>query len=143
MSSSDEAPEEATFSESKFALRLQEKKQRQAEEASRHASKQKRRDRDQKLKQQGSHKKKLLSEILQESDHEDEEQRPQSEIEQAPSVPVSQPKREKKTFAVKDGYTVKVSDARVSKNKKRLPPPAAAAANRREEFLFRESVPRK
>lgn len=139
MSSSDEAPEEATFAESKLTQKLQLKRQQQAAEAQRHASKQKRRDRDLKLKQQQTQKKKLLSEILQEAEESDEDDNGVA-TEKAVQIEAPAPERKKKTFAVKDGYNVKISASRVTK--KKLPPPKSAASDRREQFLHREQVRR-
>lgn len=135
MSSSDEAPEEVTFDAAKLSTRLSEKKRQLAQLEQQRRSKQKRRDRDAKLKQTSS-RKKLLSEILQESESEEEPEPGAMSIEKRPA--------QKKTFEERDGFRIQIAEkpSRVTK-KKRLPPAGSAAVKRKEAFLFREAVPRR
>lgn len=136
MSSSDEAPEEVTFDAAKLSTRLNERKQKQARLEQQRMDKQKRRDRDARLKEQTSGRKKLLSEILQESESEEE---PESE-----AAPIEKMLVQKKTFEDRDGFRIQIAEkpSRVGK-KKWLPPAGSEAIKKRDAFLFRETVPRR
>lgn len=136
-SSSDEAPEEESFSQSTAKVLERVKAQKQAVRESNKVQKEKRRARDTQLKSQ---KRKLLSEVLEDLKNEpkDFEEVAEVAVLKAPQV-VVKAGQHKKLSDEKDGFEVKV----VRKQKKSLPPPKSSLLDRKERFLFRSSVPRK
>lgn len=133
-SSSDEAPEEESFSTSTANVLKKVQAQADALKESSKALKEKRRARDTQFKSQ---KRKLLSEELEDleafSDGDQElvqEHRPRV---------IVQAGKHKKLDEEKDGFKIKV----VKKTSKKLPPKSSSLLSRKERFLFRSSVPRK
>ena len=129
-SSSDEAPEEESFTSSAKAVIERKRAEAQSVQASHKAAKEKRRLRDQQLKTQ---KRKLLSQILQDINEKQESYDEEHADENKP-VPVKVVARKHiKLESEKDGFRLKV----VKRGTKRIPPPKSSLLKRKEQFLFR------
>lgn len=133
-SSSDEAPEEESFSTSTAKVLERVKAQKDALRESSKVQKEKRRARDTQLKGQ---KRKLLSQVLQELEPASDEEGELVE-ETRPQI-IVQAGKHKTLSEEKDGFEVRV----VKKSTTKLPPKSGSLLSRKERFLFRSSVPRK
>lgn len=155
-SSSDEAPEETTFNESKLQARLRAKNEQSSKSEQVRAQKQKRKLAEEKYKLQQLEAKekkqlkakKLLSEILAEADNsEDEESGLDSENEVNGATIKKMSKlqanlvKNKKTFKEEGRFKVQVAEPGKVSKKKRLPP-ASKAVTKRESILARTQLRR-